>query len=49
MVSLVKVTGKHRASFDEDAPGVFLTVDGCVMRREPNGDLAHVTECLVAW
>jgi len=49
MVSLVKDIGRHRAERHADVPPVFVTVDGCVMRRAAEGPHEHVTPCLVAW
>lgn len=45
MVSLVKTGGRHR-SIGIELDEIFVTDDGCVMRRE--GDtVTHITECLL--
>lgn len=54
MVSLVKNIGRHRAERLASAnPAVFITVDGCVLRKESTGGggsvQMHIGRCLTEW
>jgi len=54
MVSLVKDIGRHRSErLAEASPVVWITVDGCVLRKESLGGgaslQAHIGGCRVEW